>query len=448
MMGIIKQNDIRGIFPGELSPQIVYPIGYYLPEILDARRIVVGRDSRTSSDRIFEALAEGITDAGADVTDIGLCDTPALYFATAFYNYSGSVMITASHNPPEYNGLKISRAGAVPVGFLSGLAALEELVKKDPDPPGTRGDVSVLDIRKDYVEHVLKFAAGDFRGMKIVIDCGNGAARAFARDIFSRLDAECRFLHEEPDGRFPNHGPNPLEEKSRRRIREEVLRWKADLGILFDGDADRAVFIDGTGSFVSPDLITSLIGHRYYGRDRTDGGMFYDIRSSRSVAEYIQSLGGRADPCPSGHANIKKILRDTGGCFAGELSGHYYFRENYCCDSGFIAALVVLSILRDLNSPLSELRTAVNPYAFSGEICFSVGDQEKILQALPPLFPRGRVTDLDGVRIDFDDWWFILRPSGAEPLLRLVVETAGQKELEEKVACLKAVILSLDEEGS
>lgn len=443
-MGIIKQNDIRGIYPGELSSETVYSIGYYLPEILETNTILVGRDSRVSSNSIFESLAQGITDAGCDVVDIGLCDTPAVYFATAYYKYRGSVMITASHNPPDYNGLKISRSMAIPVSPETGLNRLKECIKTSPNPVKARGTISYLDIQKDYVDHVLSFATGEFRDLKMVIDCGNGGSVAHADRIFKSLNPLCQIINDDADGTFPNHGPNPLDRSSMKQIREELLKEKADIGILFDGDGDRAIFFDEKGHFISPDLITSLLGHRYYNDSNSGGTMFYDIRSSRSVAEYIDSLGGDSAPCPSGHANIKRLLRETEGLYAGELSGHYYFKDNFYCDSGFIAAVAVLSILDNLGQPLSRIASRINPYSFSGEISFKVENQEHIMNTLPSYFREGQINDLDGVRIDFKKWWFILRPSGAEPLLRLVVEAEEERLMKEKVGELKKIIASLD----
>lgn len=443
-MGIFKANDIRGIYPSELNPESVYLIGYYLPVILKTSKILVGRDIRSSSNEIFDLLSKGITDQGADVIDIGLCDTPAVYFATAYYGYNGSVMITASHNPSEYNGMKISRTDAVPLGPDTGLNLLKELITVKQQPTAKKGVIKKLDITQDYANHVGKFIS-DLSDIKAVMDCGNGAASAYIHNIFSETHLEYTALFDVPDGTFPNHGPNPLEKESWEAVKSEIQVQKADLGIVFDGDADRAIFFDENGSFISPDIITALIGHFYYNNEAGNfgGGMFYDIRSSRCVAEYIENLGGKASPCTTGHANIKQILRGNNGAYAGELSGHYYFRENFFCDSGFIAAAVVLSILKQLKKPFSEIVSDVNPYFFSGEINFEVEDQMMVLNKIPDLFPEGRVNKMDGVRIDFDSWWFILRPSGAEALLRLVVEAESSNLMNEKIEELKKVLFSI-----
>lgn len=442
-MGIFKANDIRGIYPSELNPEDIYAIGFYLPVILKTDRILIGRDVRTSSDSIFELLAEGITDQGAAVVDIGVCDTPAVYFATAFYGFDGSVMITASHNPPEYNGLKISKTDAVPVGPATGLDILKELITVKPNPVAEKGIVEKLEITQNYKEHIGAFLS-DLSGIKAVLDCGNGAATRYLHSIFSDTALEYIALFDVPDGSFPNHGPNPLEKESWKSLQNEISNQKADLGILFDGDADRAVFFDEKGIFISPDIITALIGQHYKTVScENQIRMFYDIRSSLSVSEYIEKLGGKASPCTTGHANIKKILRENDADYAGELSGHYYFKENYFCDSGFIAAAVVMSILKKIKRPFSEIISEINPYFFSGEINFEVEDQQMILNKIPDLFSEGKFNTLDGIRVDFGSWWFILRPSGAEPLLRLVVEAESRELMDHKIEEVKQLIYSL-----
>jgi phosphomannomutase len=446
-VGIFKANDIRGKYPVELDRETIYSIGLHLPTILKTTSILIGRDVRNSSNEIFEILSDGITDSGAEVVDIGLCDTPAVYFATAYYGFDGSVMITASHNPPEYNGLKISRSLAVPVGPDTGLKELERLLSTKKVQEAEKGEITNLDISRDYKNHISKFMS-DYSGLKAVFDCGNGAAAAYVHKIFSDTSLRYTTLFDDPDGTFPNHGPNPLEKESWISIKAEILKQKADVGIIFDGDADRAIFFDEKGSFISPDIITALIGHYYYdkklegSKNDNNGQMYYDIRSSRSVLEYVESLGGKSSPCTTGHANIKKILRESNGTYAGELSGHYYFRENYFCDSAFIAAAVVLGIINKSKIPVSEITRGINPYFFSGEINFEVKDQELILNKITEYFPKGNVNNLDGVKIDFNSWWFILRPSGAEPLLRLVVEAESEKLMKEKIMELKTIIKS------
>jgi phosphomannomutase len=439
-MGIFKSYDIRGIFDREWNGETARAIGRHLPGLLEARRIAVGRDVRLSSEEVFRELTRGITEAGCDVADIGLCDTPAVYFSTAHFDMDGSVMITASHNPPEYNGLKVSRRSAVPVGYDTGLAELERRVASGvaPTRPSKPGTVSRLDIRPDYLAHLSRFRS-DLSRLKAVIDCSNGMAGLYLRDVLEGTGLRYTLIFDEPDGRFPNHAPNPLVEENLAALKARVLREKADLGICFDGDADRAMFVDETGAFISPDLLIGFLGSYYFtlhperraGASRT---MTYDVRSSRGVVEFLKSLGAEPTICKVGHSFAKKLLRDTNGIAGGELAGHYYFRENFFCDSGMIAALVVLEVLSADDAPFSRAVSAIGRYFFSGEINFTVANGPEILGRVKSDFAAGMLTDLDGIRIDFPDWWFNLRVSNTEPLLRLVVEAVTKEGLEKRKA--------------
>jgi phosphomannomutase len=391
-------------------------------------------------------MARGITEAGADVEDIGLVDTPAVYFATAFYSFDGSVMITASHNPPEYNGMKVSRKEAVPVGFDTGLEDLaRSLSKPDPAPAKTPGTVRRLDIRKDYLTHLAKFRS-DLSALRVVIDCSNGMAGIFLKDVLAPTGGDFRYIFDDPDGRFPNHAPNPLEEENLKALEKEVVYQHAALGICFDGDADRVMFVDERGRFISPDLIIALLGQYYFCEhpERLAGGSrvaTYDVRSSRAVVERLRELGADPRMCKVGHSYAKKLLRETQGIFGGELAGHYYFRENYFCDSGMIAAQIVLEVLAQSGKSFSELLAAVRKYFFSGEINFTVPNGDEILEKVKTEYQDGDLTDLDGIRIDFPDWWFNLRVSNTEPLLRLVVEASTHAGLEQRTAELRGKII-------
>ena len=437
-MSIFKSYDIRGIYGKEWDDSTARAIGEHLPGLLGARRIGVGRDVRLSSAEVFRELTSGITSAGCDVADIGLCDTPAVYFATAFYHLDGSVMVTASHNPPEYNGMKVSGKEAVPVGFDTGLADLERMVREAPRlrPGKKKGIVRPLEIRKDYLAHLARFRS-DLGGLRAVIDCSNGMVGVFLRDALDGTGGRFQFLFEEPDGRFPNHPPNPLVEDNLAALKKAVVSKGAQLGICFDGDADRVMFVDETGRFVSPDLIIALLGRDYFLEhpERRAGGsdvVTYDVRSSRSVVESLESLGAQPRICKVGHSHAKKLLRETSGIFGGELAGHYYFRENYFCDSGMIAALVVLEVLAGWKKPFSELLAGIRKYFFSGEMNFTVPNGQEIVDRVRRDYQAGKLTDIDGIRIDFPDWWFNLRVSNTEPLLRLVVEASAASQLEEK----------------
>jgi phosphomannomutase len=445
-MGIFKSYDIRGIFDREWNGDTARAIGRNLPGLLEARRIAVGRDVRLSSDEVFRELTRGITEAGCDVADIGLCDTPAVYFSTAHFDMDGSVMITASHNPPEYNGLKVSRRSAVPVGYETGLAELERRVTAGVTPPrpSAPGTVSRLDIRPDYLAHLSRFTS-DLSRLKAVIDCSNGMAGLFLRDVLRGTGLRYTLMFDEPDGRFPNHAPNPLVEENLAALKNRVRQEGADLGICFDGDADRVMFVDEIGAFISPDLLIGFLGSYYFTLhpERRAGSsrvMTYDVRSSRGVVEFLTELGAEPTICKVGHSFAKKLLRDTDGIAGGELAGHYYFRENFFCDSGMIAALVVLEVLSAAAAPFSRAVSKIGRYFFSGEINFTVANGPEILGRVKSDFADGALTDLDGIRIDFPDWWFNLRVSNTEPLLRLVVEAATKEGLEKRKAELVAKI--------
>ena len=445
-MGIFKSYDIRGVFNTEWNGATARAIGRHLPGLLGARRIAVGRDVRLSSDEVFAELVMGITESGADVADIGLCDTPAVYFTTAHFDMDGSVMITASHNPPEYNGLKVSRQAAVPVGYDTGLAELERRVSSGvlPPPANSRGTVSRLDVRPAYLAHLATFKS-DLSGLKAVIDCSNGMAGLFLRDVLAGTGLRYALMFDEPDGRFPNHAPNPLVEENLAALKARVRQEGADLGICFDGDADRVMFVDENGAFISPDLLIGFLGTYYFTLhpERRAGSsrvVTYDVRSSRGVVEYLERLGATPTICKVGHSFAKKLLRDTDGIAGGELAGHYYFRENFYCDSGMIAALIVLEVLSAARVPFSKAISEIGRYSFSGEINFTVSNGPEILRRVKSDYADGKLTDLDGIRVDFPDWWFNLRVSNTEPLLRLVVEAVTADALEKRKTELVAKI--------
>jgi phosphomannomutase len=439
-MGIFKSYDIRGVFGTEWTGATANAIGRNLPGLLGANRLIVGRDVRLSSDEIFRELTDGIRDSGCDVLDIGLCDTPAVYFATAFYSVDGSVMITASHNPPEYNGLKVSRRAAVPVGFDTGLDELEKRVISGllPSPAARRGTLTALDIAADYIEHLGRFSS-DLSRLSAAIDCSNGMAGIYLPRVLQSTGLRYTLLFDTPDGRFPNHAPNPLVEENLAALKSEVLSRKADVGVCFDGDADRVMFVDEKGRFLSPDLIIGLLGLYYFRlhpERRADATpvVTYDVRSSRGVVEFLTSLGAEPRICKVGHSYAKKLLRDTRGIAGGELAGHYYFKENYFCDSGMIAALVVMDVLARDGRAFSQIMMDIDHYHFSGELNFTVPNGPEIVSRVRSDYPEGRLTDIDGIRLDFPQWWFNLRVSNTEPLLRLVVEAVTADECSARVA--------------
>jgi phosphomannomutase len=455
-MGIFKSYDIRGVWGREWDQSLAYRIGLELPALLGASDILVGRDARESSPAVFEALSRGILEAGCDVTDLGPATTPSVYFATAYYRFSGSVMITASHNPPEYNGLKISRAQAVPVGYGSGLEELERLAAAggtqpaEGGPRGPRGAAAgrlkTLDIHGDYLRHLAPYREG-IHGIKAVVDCSDGMASLYIHDLARGLEPAPVTMYDKPDGRFPHHPPNPLVEANLADLKERTLREKADLGICFDGDADRVMFVDETGRFISPDLIIGLLGLAFFRHRREDHRgevVSYDVRSSRGVVEYLRELGAEPVMCPVGHSFAKRLLRERDGLFGGELAGHYYFREHFYCDSALMAALLMLCVLTREGRPMSELVAGVRRYHSSGEINFRVADKDRIIARVRERYRDGRLNELDGIRLDYPSWWFNLRKSNTEPLLRLVVEAGSGRELSERLEELKALFRALD----
>jgi phosphomannomutase len=450
-MGVFKSYDIRGIYNQEWDKDLAYRIGFFLPALLETKRILVGRDARESSVEIFETLSRGIRDAGCDVTDIGLCSTPSVYFATAHYEYGGSVMITASHNPPNYNGLKISRAQAIPVGYDTGLDRLEQMVRQETSPVSAPGKLDTLDIRRAYLEHLEPYIEA-VRDIKAVIDCSDGMASVFIHDVMRNVQGEVITMYDQPDGSFPHHPPNPLIEANLADVKQRTLAEGADLGICFDGDGDRVMFVDEAARFVSPDLIIALLGLHFFrqsGQDHSGEVVTYDVRTSRSVVEYIEALGGKPVICKVGHSHAKKLMRDRNGIYGGELAGHYYFRDNYFCDSGMISALLVLAIVSRKKRSFSELIAEIVKYHYSGEINFRTDAKDLIIEAVLSEYgsqPGARLTDIDGIRLDFPDWWFNLRKSNTEPYLRLVVEASSAHSLTDRTAELKSRFRELDPE--
>ncbi len=439
-MGVFNSNDIRGVFSRDWNLNTAYSIGLNIGKVIDAEKIVIGRDSRLTSDEIFNAVSEGITFSGRDVYDIGLCDTPAVYFAVSHYKLDGGVMITASHNPPEYNGMKIVGKDSKPVGYKNGLAELEKLcsVRTDSEGKESKGAVFQLDIAGDYTEYYKKYSEN--RGnLNLVIDCSNGTAGVFGDKIISEISDNYHFINKTPDGNFPAHGPNPMLEGNLVQLKNEVLKRSADAGLCFDGDADRVVFVDEKGDTVSPDLIIGVLGE-YFLRKRGET-ILYDLRCSNGIAEYITECGGTPIMCPVGHTGIKRLLRETGGVFGGELAGHYYFRDYFYSDSAWLTAILVLSVLKDSGFTLSELTGKMKKYSFSGEINFRVDKKHDLFGSIRKSYSDGKITEIDGLRIDYPDWWFVVRQSTNEPLVRLIVETRKKDELEKRIeevsSCIK-----------
>ena len=429
-MSIFMAYDVRGVYPSQLDENLMRKIGNATAQYLGADRILVSRDMRVSGESLARAFIDGATDAGADCVDAGLLSTPGNYFAVANYGFGGGAMITASHNPKQYNGVKVSREKAIPVGLESGLDRIEEMVAAgNYKTARARGKVSAISVVDDLIEHVLK-AAGDIKPLKVVIDAGNGMAGLTLPRVLARLPIEATRLYFELDGNFPHHEANPLKPENVRDLQKAVRETGADLGVAFDGDADRCSFVDEKGEAIPCDFVTAIIAKDILKRE-PGAIILYDCRSSRAVREDIEAAGGRAFPERVGHAFMKATLRREDGAFAGELSGHYYFRENFYCDSAEIAFIRMLNVLSAARSPLSELVRPLRRYASTGEVNFHVQEKDAKIDQLASAFADAKVSRLDGITVEYPDWWFNVRKSNTEPLLRLVLE-ANTAELRDR----------------
>jgi phosphomannomutase len=432
---IFKAYDIRGTVPDELHPEITYLIGRSAARHLGADTVVVGRDARPHSPELRDAMVRGLCDEGVDVVDLGLVATPMLYFAVESLSAGAGIMITASHNPAQYNGFKICLAHAVPVGEDSGLRDIEKgLAAVESAPPvGKPGSVREADVRTDYVQHVLTVGSGR-PALKVAIDCGNGMAAVGLEPLLEELSLETERLYFEPDGTFPNHEADPLKIDNLADLRAAVKRVGADFGVAFDGDADRAIFVDEKGEPIPSDLMTGVLAR--YQLERSPGGLvLYDLRSSRAVAEEVEKAGGTAEICRVGHSFVKAHMREAGAIFAGELSGHLYFRfsDTLVADDGIAGFVALLDVLAKEKRPLSEIVAPLRRYAASGEINSQVGDVARVLQAIESEHRAAPVVSkLDGLLVRYDDWWFNLRPSNTEPLLRLNLEADTPERMAEE----------------
>lgn len=441
-MKAFKAYDVRGVYNEDFNVEDVYRIGCFIPSLLDAKEVLVGRDARISSPEIFEALARGLRDAGATVTDAGLATTPMIYWGTAAKGFDASVQITASHNAPKYNGLKISMRGALPVGADSGLPELARMCAEDRfQPAAERGGLKTINLLTEYAAFLKKWKP-NLDGLKLVVDCSNGMAGLLVRDLFGDHPD---YLYEEIDGTFPNHSPNPLAAEARVEI-EAKVKDSYDIGVIFDGDADRVMFIDDQGQFISPDLLTAFLA-RYYLELEPGSKILHDIRTSRSVPEDVLKLGGEAHMWKVGHSYAKLKMRELGCVVGGELAGHYYFRDFYCCDSGMLAAEIILEIVANIHrsgSSISQAIAELNPYFGSGELNFRIEDKAGAMKALCAELPEDEdadeIHDFDGFRYDFPNWWFNVRPSNTEPYLRFLAEADTAELLEQKIVKARAIL--------
>ena len=443
-MSAFKAYDIRGVWGKDLNEDTVYKIGYFLPELLNTDHVIVGRDVRASSPTIHDRLIEGITDRGADVLDLGLSTTPMVYWATTHLNADASVQITASHNPAEYNGLKISRTGALPVGGDSGLKDLEKMVnEKQVVPVEKKGSVKDYSyVRDEYVEYFLPLSKG-LEDLNISLDCSNGMSNLVIKDILAN-NKNIHYIYDSFDGTFPNHEPNPLEEKNCRDLEKEVIKNKSDVGVIYDGDADRVIFVDDKGQWIQPDYVTAVLGY-YYGKQGRKGNALCDIRTSKSTTDYLEKNGWNCTLWKVGHAFAKIKIREIKGIFGGELAGHYYFQDFGNCDSGVLASLLVLHVVKDLKKEgkkLSDLLAEIVTYANSRETNFKLENKDGAIGALYEKYAPSaeKVMDFDGYRIEYSDWWFNVRKSNTEPYLRIVAEAKDENLLKAKMEEISAII--------
>jgi phosphomannomutase len=434
---VFKAYDVRGVYPDELDEEGARAIGRAYVEQFEPRRLAVGRDMRLSSPSMAAALVEGAADAGADVLDLGLVGTEMVYFAVGELGLDGGVVVTASHNPKQYTGMKIVRRGALPVGGESGLLEIrdraEELVLKQHKPSRSKGTVREEDIWPGFVDKVLAFVDVEaMKPLRVVIDAANGMAGVMLPPVLERLPIDAVTCYFEPDGTFPNHEPNPLLPENREFIVGRTREEGADLGVAFDGDADRCFFVDDTGEFVPGDFVTALLARSILEKEG-GGKVIYDVRASRAVPEVIEGAGGEALINRVGHAYIKHRMRKEDAVFGGEVSAHYYFRDFSQADSGVVPFLLMLELISKEGRKLSEILAPFRERFFlTGEINTPVPDVALKLQELKERYADGRVTHLDGISIDYDDWHFNVRPSNTEPLLRLNLEAFSQELMEEK----------------
>jgi phosphomannomutase len=421
---IFKAYDVRGIYPDQLDAEAARRIGRAFVDYLGAKSVVVGRDARLSSPELAAAFMAGAASQGAQVTDIGVVGTDMMYYYAARNELDGGAIITASHNPKQWNGIKMVRRGALALSGDAGIKEIKQAVlagryadaPADPGPAPRQAAISA-----DYARHCLSFIdTTRLRPLKLVLDTGNGMGAIGAEAVLAALPVTQVRMYFEIDGTFPNHPADPLVEENRREIMERVTRERADLGIAWDGDADRCFFIDDTGRFVPGDFVTALLGE-WFCRKQKGARIVYDVRASRAVADRV------------GHAFMKRRMRDENAAFGGEVSGHFYFRENWFADNGMIPALLVLEYLGQAGEPLSEvLRPLRERYHLSGEINSRVDDVEAALRRLEERYRGGRISKLDGLSVDFDDWHFNVRPSNTEPLLRLNLEAYTDAEMQRR----------------
>jgi len=452
MGGVFKAYDIRGVYPSELDERLAYAVGFHFRAILDTEdlargeRIVVSHDMRASSPSMADALCDGLRAAGLSVVHIGLATTPMNYFAIGHLGTSGGIQVTASHNPAKYSGLKLSRRDAIPVSSDTGIATLEKLVGERPlTPVPPRAGIEHREIAAAYRTHVLQFVRVREPRLKVAVDVANGMATLY-RGLLEELNLDLVPLFFGLDGSFPNHEANPLKAENLRDLQNAVRQHACAFGIAFDGDADRAIFVDDRCGIVGADMVTALLAGPML--ERFPGApIVYDIRSSWATREEILAAGGTPVRERVGHSFMKATMRRIGSPFGGELAGHFYYRENYFADSSLITTIEVLNVLRRTGKRFADLLNPLRRYARTGEVNFHVEDKAGMIRRLAEVFHDGTVDYLDGITVEYPDWWFNVRPSNTEPLLRLVLEARTPELLERSRDRLLAILGRPEGEG-
>jgi len=444
-VSVFKAYDIRGVYPTEIDERLASRIGAALVRLLKAKRLVVGRDMRRSAPAIQKAVIDGITAQGCDVVDLGLVSTPMAYFGIGSLAADGGLTTTASHNPPQYIGAKICRAGAVPMSNETGIGELEKMATASgaadslaPAPGTKRGGVTSVDLRADYGRHMRRFMQ-PWRKLRAVIDTANGMGGLEVPLVLEGTSLQWTGLFLELDGTFPNHEANPLKDANIVDLKREVLARKADVGFAFDGDADRCCVVDEKGERVGADLITALLAREFLAREK-GAAIVYDLRASRVVPEEVTRLGGRPLRERVGHSFIKATMRRENAPFAGELSGHFYFRDHFFSDCGTLAMVHLLNVMSREGRPLSELIAPLRRYHSTGELNFEVDDADAALARVRAHFSRGAQEEIDGISVAFDDHWFNVRKSNTEPLVRLMLEARTAEVLQSRKTEIARVI--------
>lgn len=432
---IFKAYDIRGVYPKDFNEEAAYKVGRAVVVLTNSRKVVVGRDARLSSPEIFEAVSRGVMEQGADVVDIGFCTTPMLDFAVANYEeHNAGIMITASHNPKEYNGLKMIRSDASSVGAGSGMEEIRDMVLRDNFPSAGKGNLEKFDCLESYVKKIYEFVEiKKIASLKIAVDAGNGMAGIPLRKILEDLSGEIIPLYLEPDGTFPNHHPNPSEDKNLEDLKKSVIENNCDLGVAFDGDGDRCRFVDEKGNSLRGDITTIVLAKKLL-KDNPGRAVVYDLISSWILPEEITKLGGKPIVSRVGHSFLKAIMKKENAILGGEMSGHFYYGKFFNVESAMLTMLLFLEAVSSGNKIVSELTAPFFKYFHTGEINFEVRDKEAKIQQIEERYSdtAEKISHLDGIKIEFDDWWFNVRPSNTEPLLRLNLEARSKELMEEK----------------